>query len=59
MAAVKSNGWTLEYASDELRADKEVVMAAVKSDGDTLQFASDELKTDPEVLALIDDRRCH
>ena len=26
LAAVKSNGYALEYASDELKADKEVVM---------------------------------
>ena len=57
IAAVKSSelpdGDALDYASDELKADKEVVMAAVKSDGDTPQYASDELQEDPEILALI------
>ena len=55
MAAVKNAGYALSDASDELKADKEVVMAAVKNDGDALGHASDELKTDPEILALIDD----
>ncbi|SVC60760.1 uncharacterized protein METZ01_LOCUS313614, partial [marine metagenome] len=27
LAAVKNDGWALEHASDELKADKEVVMA--------------------------------
>ena len=55
LAAVKYDGWALEHASDELKADLEVVMAAVKNEGTALQYASDELKTDPEILALIDD----
>eukprot|EP00329_Picozoa_sp_Boothbay-MS584-11_P000134 1825_1 len=33
MAAVQQDGWALEYASEELRNDKEVVMAAVQQDG--------------------------
>ena len=46
LAAVKNWGWgnALEYASDELRNDKEVVLAAVKDCGDALKYASDELK---------------
>ena len=55
MVAVKNDGEALQFASDELRADKDVVMAAVKNDGEAFQYASDELKTDPEILALIDD----
>ena len=42
----------LDYASDELKADKEVVMAAVKSKGWALQFATDELKADKEVVLV-------
>lgn len=30
LAAVQQDGWALEYLSDELRADKEVVLAAVR-----------------------------
>ena len=55
MAAVKNEGGALEDASDELKADKDVVMVAVKNDGDALEYASDELQADPEILALIDD----
>jgi hypothetical protein len=42
----------LEYASNELKADKEVVIAAVKQNAYALMYASDELKADPEMLAL-------
>jgi len=55
MAAVKNDGDALEHASDELKADREVVYAAVKNHGEALEYASDELKADPEILALIDD----
>jgi hypothetical protein len=34
----------LEWASDELRNDQEVVLAAVGQDGSALQYASDELR---------------
>jgi hypothetical protein len=52
MTVVELSGWALEFVSDELKADKEVVMAAVKEEGDALQFSSDELKADEEVIAL-------
>ena len=55
MEAVKYELHVLQYAFEELKADKELVMAAVKTNGDALKYASDELKTDPEILALIDD----
>ena len=50
--AVKNDGFALEYASDELKADKEVVMAAVQNDENegVINFASDELKADKEVV---------
>ena len=40
----------LQYASPELKADKEVVMAAVTNNGNALQYASPELKADKEVV---------
>ena len=46
LIAVQQNGYNLEYVSDELRADKEVVIAAVQQDKFALQFASDDLKID-------------
>ena len=50
IAAVKSNGYALEYASEELRGDKEVVLEAVKENGRALQFASYELRADKDVV---------
>ena len=50
MAAVSKYGYNLQYASDELKNDKEVVLASVNKDGDALEFASDELKNDKEVV---------
>ena len=58
MAAVKSRGDMLEYASKELKADKEVVLAAVKQDkwvlGYGLQNADDSLKNDPEFMKEVE-----
>jgi hypothetical protein len=50
MEAVKQNGWALEYASEELKRDREVVMEAVKQEGTALQYASEELRGDREVV---------
>ena len=33
MAVLKHDGWTLHFASDELKGDRHVVMAAVKENG--------------------------
>ena len=41
LSAVKADSWELENVSDELKADKEVVMAAVKNNGDSLIENSD------------------
>lgn len=43
-------GMTLQFASDDLKGEKEVVLAAVKQNGLALQFASDTLKNDEEVV---------
>lgn len=40
----------LEFASDELRDDKEVVLEAVEKDGCSLRLASERLKDDKEFL---------
>ena len=50
LAAVKQDGLALEFAWDELKGDKEVVLAAVAQAGDALEHASDELKDDKEVV---------
>jgi hypothetical protein len=46
LAAVKKNGAALEFASESLRNDKEVVLLAVKNIGWALYYASEELKND-------------
>ena len=33
LAAVRQNGYELQYASDDLQSDREVVLAAVRTDG--------------------------
>ena len=50
LAAVKENGEALEYASNELKKDKEVVLAAVKKHGWALDYASKELQNDRDVV---------
>ena len=41
---------SLQHASQELRADREIVLAAVQQNGEALRFASEELKADREVM---------
>ena len=40
----------LGYASEELRADKEVVLAALKQSDKAFRYVSGELKTDKEIV---------
>jgi len=40
----------LEYASEKLKDDKEIVLEAVKQDGLALQFISEKLKDDKEIV---------
>ena len=42
--AVKNSGKALQFASNEVRNDKEVVLEAMEQDNDALEFASDEVK---------------
>jgi len=50
LAAVQRRGWTLEYASAELKADHDVVLAAVQQYGNALRHESKELQADREVV---------
>ena len=49
-SVVKQDGLALQYVSDTLKADKEIVMAAVQQNGLALQYASDTLKADKEIV---------
>ena len=50
LAAVKEHGMSLEYASGELQADKEVVAEAVKRHRKALEYASEEIREEIEKL---------
>ena len=43
MAAVKHDGDALEFASEDLQREKEILMVAVKQNGNALEFASEEI----------------
>ncbi len=54
LAAVNKNGVYLQFASAELKGDREVVLAAVKKNGYNLRIASTKLQGDREfILDLI------
>ena len=47
LATVKQNGHALQYASEEMRGDPDVVIAAsIQTNGDALQWATDDLRKD-------------
>ena len=52
MLAVTQRGFLLEYASEKLKNNKDVVMAVVKKNGRALKYASEELKNDRDVVMV-------
>lgn len=53
MAAIQCNGQSLQYVSDELRNDKEVVLQAIfHPNPNILKYVSNELKDDKEVVMI-------
>ena len=50
LVAVKADGMALKYASEELQADREVVLAAVQQNGEAFHYAAEELQADREVV---------
>ena len=46
LTAVKRCGWALGFASEELQADREVVLAAVKQNVRAVECASEELQAE-------------
>ena len=50
MEAVKQSGEALEYASEALKNDREIVLEAVKQNGDALAYAGEDLKNDREIV---------
>ena len=58
--AVKIHVSAFKYASEELRADKEVVLEAVKSRTEALRYASTELvpyKSMQEIFNFVDENQ--
>ena len=53
LKAVKRNGHALEYAAEELRADREVVLEAVKQDSSAIVYAAEELRLATRVVQLV------
>jgi hypothetical protein len=50
---VEEYGYELEYASDNLKNNPEIVLAAIKTNIDTLEYASNDLKNDREFILSI------
>ena len=50
MELVKINAYALQYASDELKDDKEIVLASIKNDPSTIGAASERLQNDKELI---------
>ena len=48
--AVTDSGYTLRYASEELKNNPKIVEAAVKNYGMALGYASKELRNNPEIV---------
>jgi hypothetical protein len=48
---VKRDGLNLEFISDELKNDREIVLAAVKQNPEALRCADISLQDDPEFTA--------
>ena len=59
MAAVAQNGRALRFASDGLRADRDVVIVAVAQNGRALEYASAGLRVDPDVVIVARAARLH
>lgn len=43
---MKQRGWALEYASDELFGDREIMIMAVRQNWNALQYADQDIKKD-------------
>ena len=50
LAAVRQNGWALQFAHEDLKRDRDVVLAAVRQNGLVLQFAHEDLRRDRDVV---------
>ena len=50
LTCLKINGNWLKYASEELRANREIVLTAVKQTGTSLYYAEKSMRADREIM---------
>ena len=50
--ALSHNGRSLQYASEDLQADEEIVLVAVYQNGCALEFSKGDLNADKKVVLL-------
>lgn len=55
--AVKRDGFQLQYASEELKNDKEIVLKAIQSNKEAIQYASEEMQNDPEIIEVLNNEK--
>ena len=53
LAAVSNDVYALQYATEELKGDREIVLAALSKNGRALQYATEELKGDREIVLAV------
>ena len=51
LKSISSNGQSIKYASDRLRANREIVLTAVKKDGKALKYANRKYRNDLEIVS--------
>ena len=59
MAAVKQNGYALEYIKDNPKLTPEIMMAAVNQDGNAIRHITDNPKLTPEIMMAAVTRDGH
>lgn len=52
LIAIKENGCSIKYASENLKNDKELVLIAIENNINAFEYISDKLKKDLDVLKL-------
>jgi len=46
LAAVTEDGYTLRYAANDLKSDREIVLSSTRQNGRALEYAAGELKSE-------------
>ena len=59
LEAIKQDVRILKHASDELKADRELISEAIKNDISAIDYADENLQWDPEILTFRIDTHFH